>query len=544
MRYGIVLALVVGLAGWGATLASAQVSTTCAANSGVTVTNPLTIANGSATVGVTVAQGCTGVQLSLVSYQAPSGTYSEQTADQQVLYRSTTQTLSAGSYTLSVDVPSCYYQLDLVYGSPIQQLGPAGTDNFYGKQGRLISTMTGGSSVCTPPPPTCPSQNKVTLDNGGVTIAGGVATVHFTVAAGCSGVQLSLVSYQAPSSTYNEQTASEQVLYRSATDTFDSGSYTLSVAVPSCYYQVDFVYGTPIQQLGPAGTNNFYGKQGRLIEALNGGTSSCQTGETGGVEMHVTICHATSATTYVAVSPTVSDVVSEHLGRDTGDIIPPFTVNGTTYSQNWDSAGQAIYANGCAAVSTSTGGGQTQTPPPTQTQTQTPVTQQTPPPVPLPSITLVKLERIGATGDFTTGPIAAKVGDTIEYQLVVRNTGTTDVSVDLLDAGCTSLLPAGPQAVKAGASLTYTCSHVVTSADGASYTNLAIATANNAGPVKASVQSTVTANIGTVAPTTVVGGVKGAHKTVRHKVVHHKVKKVVHKAKAAHAVRARAHVTG
>jgi LPXTG-motif cell wall-anchored protein len=45
-------------------------------------------------------------------------------------------------------------------------------------------------------------------------------------------------------------------------------------------------------------------------------------------------------------------VVFGHLGgshQDGRDIIPPFVYNGQTYSQNWDSAGQAIWRNGCAA---------------------------------------------------------------------------------------------------------------------------------------------------------------------------------------------------
>jgi hypothetical protein len=45
--------------------------------------------------------------------------------------------------------------------------------------------------------------------------------------------------------------------------------------MPSCYYQVDFVYGDVITKFGPAGSSNFYSAQGRLIKARNGGTSSC-----------------------------------------------------------------------------------------------------------------------------------------------------------------------------------------------------------------------------------------------------------------------------
>jgi hypothetical protein len=123
--------------------------------------------------------------------------------------------------------------------------------------------------------PSCPSSGKVTP--GPITVAGSVASVHFTVAAGCKDIQLSLVSYKAPSATFNGTTADQQVLVDSKTQTYSAGAFDLSVSVPSCFYQVDFVYGTPITKLGPAGSNNFYGSQGRLISALNGGTEACTT---------------------------------------------------------------------------------------------------------------------------------------------------------------------------------------------------------------------------------------------------------------------------
>ena len=44
------------------------------------------------------------------------------------------------------------------------------------------------------------------------------------------------------------------------------------MVVPNCYYQIDFVCGAPLTNLGPAGSNIFYSAQGRLIDADNGGT--------------------------------------------------------------------------------------------------------------------------------------------------------------------------------------------------------------------------------------------------------------------------------
>jgi hypothetical protein len=96
------------------------------------------------------------------------------------------------------------------------------------------------------------------------------------VAPGCSEIQLSLVSYTAPSNAFDANTASQQVVFDSKTADFDAGLHTWTVNMPNCYFQVDLVYGTVIEHLGPANSNNFYGTQGRLITALNGGTTTCE----------------------------------------------------------------------------------------------------------------------------------------------------------------------------------------------------------------------------------------------------------------------------
>ncbi|HUQ23586.1 MAG TPA: hypothetical protein VM049_11300 [Gaiellaceae bacterium] len=65
-----------------------------------------------------------------------------------------------------------------------------------------------------------------------------------------------------------------------------------------------------------------------------------------------TICHATGSASnpYVVITPSVSGVFHGHMGHQGDeDIIPPFVYKGTTYSQNWDAAGQALFAAGCAA---------------------------------------------------------------------------------------------------------------------------------------------------------------------------------------------------
>ena len=60
-------------------------------------------------------------------------------------------------------------------------------------------------------------------------------------------------------------------MYQSVTQTFGPGEHTLTVKLPGSNFQVDFVCGGVIQHLGPAGSNNSYTPQGRLISADNGG---------------------------------------------------------------------------------------------------------------------------------------------------------------------------------------------------------------------------------------------------------------------------------
>jgi MYXO-CTERM domain-containing protein len=104
---------------------------------------------------------------------------------------------------------------------------------------------------------------------------GGTATVTFTLSNGCTGKELSLVSYTAPAATFSTDTASSQEVFDTKTGTLTNGTFTWSVKVPSCFFQVDFVRGAVITHLGPAGSNNFYGD--RLIAGVNGGTTSCVT---------------------------------------------------------------------------------------------------------------------------------------------------------------------------------------------------------------------------------------------------------------------------
>ena len=210
---------------------------------------------------------------------------------------------------------------------------------------------------------------------------------------------------------------------------------------------------------------------------------------------------------------------------------------------NGDAPGEARYAT------VTKPGGCSTTPP-----TTPPTTTVTHPSVPAPTIALVKLERVDVGGPFVAGPLSVSVGQTVYYQMVVTNTGSSTVSVTLTDDGCDAgtFTPVGPQAILPGASFTYTCSHTIVAADGQSYMNTALATAENAGPVKATATATVVANIAAPQPVVVsapkpTSGVLGAAKTSKTaKPAKHVLakKKVIKRAKPARAVIRAANFTG
>lgn len=110
--------------------------------------------------------------------------------------------------------------------------------------------------------------------------------VCFTVAASPGNKTYTFASYKAPYPVYVEAAAHQQVLFDYKTIVVGpaGGNFCLEIAVPDCYYQVDFVKGCVLVNLGPAGTNNFYGKQNRLLSHSEGGTSPCTPDETTGNE--------------------------------------------------------------------------------------------------------------------------------------------------------------------------------------------------------------------------------------------------------------------
>ena len=87
-----------------------------------------------------------------------------------------------------------------------------------------------------------------------------------------------------------------------------------------------------------------------------------------------------------------------------------------------------------------------------------------PPPSLHPSISILKLERVGSRGRFTRGPLTGTVGETVFYKIVARDTGETTLKVILRDPICNAgtITPRGIQVITPGHILIYLCRHALT----------------------------------------------------------------------------------
>jgi hypothetical protein len=120
--------------------------------------------------------------------------------------------------------------------------------------------------------PSCPS-GKAAVLRPTITIEASMARATFSIAAGCSAIEVSLATYMAPAPTI----AYPQYLFGSdhpptaPPQRFNAGGpYTLTAPMPACYWQVDLVLGQVIETLT---TTQLYGS--KTIAYRNGGTVSC-----------------------------------------------------------------------------------------------------------------------------------------------------------------------------------------------------------------------------------------------------------------------------
>ena len=137
---------------------------------------------------------------------------------------------------------------------------------------------------------------------------GDTVEVTFTIAAGCSDIEVSLASYGA-----------DRKLSDSDSGTFGAGEHTLVVDTPDCATEVDFVFGGVVPQLNAA-EGSPYSDQGRLIDA-GSGTSSCPASVGGSNQTNTNSNNSSSNTSNTSSNTTTNGVSSS-------DVLAP-AVSGT-----------------------------------------------------------------------------------------------------------------------------------------------------------------------------------------------------------------------
>lgn len=128
-----------------------------------------------------------------------------------------------------------HYQVDLVEGEPLAELGAQNGDGFYSDQERLVQWLWGDVDDRVTErgrPATLDEETDDCVESESIDVDGETATVDVTVSDGCA-VELSLVTYVKSEPGFERATASEQVLYDTTTATVGPGTYTFSVAVPA-----------------------------------------------------------------------------------------------------------------------------------------------------------------------------------------------------------------------------------------------------------------------------------------------------------------------
>jgi hypothetical protein len=132
-----------------------------------------------------------------------------------------------------------------------------------------------------------------------------------------------------------------------------------------------------------------------------------------------------------------------------------------------------------------------------------------------PAFSIEKLQRIAGSGSFTTQTLSGQVGQTVEYEVVVKNTGNVTLTMSgFADANCDpGTIGGGPAGgvLAAGASATYTCSHQLSEADltVGSYSNTAGVTGTPPPGAGEAITHTSNTVVVTVSPSSPGGGGNG-----------------------------------
>jgi len=123
----------------------------------------LNSAHTTATASFTISGDNCNEAVTIASWQAPNGEKGRPYSEQK-LFSHTTGTFNSGTHSLTVTLPDCYYQVDLVRGS-------SATDANGGPEyntSTILGSLHGGTQTCTPttPPTTPPTTSQPLPDTG------------------------------------------------------------------------------------------------------------------------------------------------------------------------------------------------------------------------------------------------------------------------------------------------------------------------------------------------------------------------------------------
>lgn len=205
----------------------------------------------------TVRPGYPAHRYTLVSYTAPGPTFVAADANQQEIFDIDTGVFGPGTYTLCVDIPDCYYQIDFVCGPAIERFGPAGSNIFYTPQNRLFSADNDGENACRPTP--CYVSGVVFIDSNNNGQRGSTER-------GLAGVTVTLTGTNTYGSSVNI-----------ARLTNENGQYSFGNLAPGTYrvqesQPTTFNNGQVTTTTQGATTSNSYNRVSNIV--IGGGTTS------------------------------------------------------------------------------------------------------------------------------------------------------------------------------------------------------------------------------------------------------------------------------
>ena len=80
-----------------------------------------------------------------------------------------------------------------------------------------------------------------------------------------------------------------------------------------------------------------------------------------------------------------------------------------------------------------------------------------------PEFTIEKLQRLKGEVNYTVSELKGKIGQTVEYKIVIKNTGNMPLTfTPLEDPNCEGITPSGTTELNLGKEETFTCTHVLT----------------------------------------------------------------------------------